>query len=182
MEDLLQVCHHQSVNSATGKKEPGSALSLTKNNSFASSSSRHLQEGVKSHQLVCAARNLHQSLMRCQWMVEVQRLLGLGRFGANAHDDRRRQEYQESDGQIPPASQQQMSKDVIKVCELADAITDLDLQNIVDNYQEQDGEYVEVLKQMKELQIFTVDFKLLFMPLPKNAATSVRHLTISIGP
>jgi hypothetical protein len=30
--------------------------------------------------LICAAKNLHLSLLRCYWMIKVQRLLGIGRF------------------------------------------------------------------------------------------------------
>jgi len=34
-------------------------------------------------QLVCAAKNLHQSLMRCQWMISAQQLTGIGRFSSD---------------------------------------------------------------------------------------------------
>lgn len=172
----MQVC--------SNKKESSSALSLSKNNSFVSNSSRHQESGVKSHQLVCAAKNLHLSLMRCQWMVEVQRLLGAGRFAKSKEEVARvAQEVAPDAG--PEVTKK--AKDIIKACELSDQITDLNLQNIVDNYKDQDAEYIEVLKQMRELQVFTVDFKLLFMPLPTQmakagGATQMHHMTIAIGP
>lgn len=172
MQDLLQVC---------SKKESASALSLSRNNSYVSSGSRHQESGSKGHQLVCAAKNLHLSLMRCQWMVEVQKLLGIGRFASN--NGRVGQEIPQSE--LNP-EQNQKRKDIIKVCELSDSITDLNLQGIVDNFKDQDAEYVEVLRQMRELQVFTIDFKLLFMPLPtqqaKTSVPSVHHMAISIGP
>lgn len=78
-------------------------------------------------------------------------------------------------------------RDIVKVCELSDKISELNLQHIIDGYKEQDAEYTEVLRQMRELQAFTLDFKLLFMPLPpsstkQDSAPPIHNMTIAIGP
>jgi len=43
------------------------------------------EKGLKSQpKLVCAAKNLHQSLMRCQWMIHAEQLIDIGRFSSEA--------------------------------------------------------------------------------------------------
>lgn len=76
VQELIQVCNFPSLGKGKNDGQNSSGLSLQKQYSNISSSSIRNIEGQKNSQLVCAAKNLHLSLMRCQWMVEVQQLIG----------------------------------------------------------------------------------------------------------
>jgi len=85
--------------------------------------SSQVADGIGGKQLlVCAAKNLHLALLRCQWMIKAQKLLGIGHFSGKSL-------------QSPPNPEEERPKDISIICRLAFEIEELDLFDYLDKSQ-----------------------------------------------
>lgn len=111
--------------------------------------------------LVCAAKNLYLSLMRCKWMISAQKLTGIGRF--SREDNILKSDKEMENDELSIEMQQSKQKDIKEVCRLVKEIETLGLQEIVDKNDKMGcAASQEVLRQMKLLQIFALEYQSFF--------------------